>query len=439
MTSLRGRWLTAGTVLLTLLLLPAWSQAKEDGIDSTVFGAVGCPLCHFGGTVPSVVLDGPSTVTPGNTYEYTLTITGNPLQTHGGLNVAASDGVLSLGGALAANTQTVAGAGGRDEITHTAPKAGDVSNVIEFSFQWTAPASFTSETLSAWGNAVNFTGTPGGDNAAFDSLEIVPDGLTPCGDATAPDPVLTTSDAEQRCEATVGKAGFLYLKQHVKAAQHCLKAFQSGDLAGDPLDLCVGSASVPPTDGTTAGKLAKAEAKLRALLSADCPTAVVAPLDLCADTQSGLGDCLLQTHRQRALDAVVAQYGAPAVLGDPGVAKCQSRLAGAALKYISAHQRASQKCLDARNKDGTPLLGANTLCIGELIGGVATAPTDEKAAEKVAKAITKLTDKITDSCTDPQVAALGACGTTRAQLIQCLTCAHTTTVFEAIADEYGGD
>ncbi len=439
MASLSGRSLTAGAVLLALLLLPPPSRALEDGIDSTVFGATGCPLCHFGGTVPSVVLAGPDTVIPGNTYEYTLTITGNLLQTHGGLNVAASDGVLSLGGVLAANTQTVVGAGGRDEITHTAPKAGDAGNVIEFSFQWTAPVSFTSETLSAWGNAVNFMGSPAGDNAAFASLEIMPDGLVPCGDTTAPDPVLTTNDAEQRCQATVGKAGFLYLKQHVKAAQRCLKSFQSGELAGDPLDLCVGSASVPPTDGTTAGKLAKAEAKLRALLSADCPSAVVAPLDMCADTQSGLGDCLLQTHRQRALDAIVAQYGALAPLGDAALAKCQSALAGAALKYISAHQRASQKCLDTRNKNGAPLLGANTLCSGELTGGIATAPTDEKAAQKVAKAITKLTDKITDSCTDSQVAALGACGTTRAQLIQCLMCAHTTTVFEAIADEYGGD
>ena len=56
-------------------------------------------------------------------------------------------------------TKTILGALGLGEVTHTAPKQGDFLNVIEFSFQWTPPASFTSTTMRAWGMAVNHDGT----------------------------------------------------------------------------------------------------------------------------------------------------------------------------------------------------------------------------------------------------------------------------------------
>ena len=43
---------------------------------------------------------------------------------------------------------------GRAEITHTGPKSA-MGGVTTFSFLWTAPSSFSSVTLQAWGNAVN--------------------------------------------------------------------------------------------------------------------------------------------------------------------------------------------------------------------------------------------------------------------------------------------
>lgn len=445
-------------VLAVLLLVPGASLAVSTGVATPFFGAgaAGCPFCHFGGAVPGVVLSGPTIVTPGNTYPFTLTVFGNPLQTHGGFNVSAPDGVFSLGGPYSSNTRTIIGLGGRTEITHSAPKDGDLINVVEFSFQWTAPAAFTSVTISGWGNAVNLNFGTSGDNAAFDSLQVFPDGvpfptntptptptptppLAPCGDAVPLDPTLLDDAAQQRCQAAVGKAGFLYLKQHLNAARVCLRAFQRGDLSGDPFALCVGTTAVPPTDAVASGKLAKAESKVRSVLSGKCDDGVVAALDFCAETESMFEDCFLQAHRQRAVEAIAGQYGTPTILNDQGAAKCQADVAKAAAKYVSAHQRASQKCLNTRNKKGAPTSGAGTLCVGALVGGVLQQPDDPKAAQKVSAASAKLIDKINRSCTEVQVAALGLCADTRAGLVSCLSCAQTSAVLGLLADEYSGN
>lgn len=440
----------AAALLLALLLSPASARAFSGGIDSTVFSVTGCPLCHFGGTAPNLVLTGPTTVNPGDTVAYTLTIWGNPLQTHGGLNASAPDGILSLGGPFAGSTRTIVGLGGRTEITHLAPKQGDFTNAIEFSFLWTAPIPFSGVTITTWGNAVNANGGPSGDLASVATIVVSAPGSPtptptplptvtpiPCLDGAPADSALLSDAEQQRCQKAVAKAGLLYLRHHLKTARTCLKAFQRGDLDGDPYALCVGSATVPPSDQTTAGKLAAAEAKVRAVLSAKCDAAAVAALDLCAETESELEDCLLEAHRQRAIDAIVGQYGNPIQTNDKSIAKCQNEIAAGAGKYVSARLQAAQKCLAKRNKDGAPAAGAAALCAGALLGGLPQAPADAKAADKVSTALANLADKI-NACTDPQVAALGVCANTRAALIQCLTCVQTGTVFDLIGDEYGG-
>jgi hypothetical protein len=142
------------------------------GITTTQFeGPNACNDCHSGGTVPTVVLSGPAAVAPDSTNEYTLQVFAVGSQNRGGLNVSAPLGTLSLGGSDASNTQLLTGGGGRKEVTHTGPKAA-VDGVVMFTFLWTAPSSFSSATLDAWGNAVNGSGTNSGDRAAFASLSI---------------------------------------------------------------------------------------------------------------------------------------------------------------------------------------------------------------------------------------------------------------------------
>src|SRR5688572_10390490 len=73
-----------------------------------------------------------------------------------------------------------------------------------------------------------------------------------------------------KCQAGVGRAGAIYVKLRMKAVQQCLNKIQSGALAGDPVTVCRGTPGVPPTDGTTADKIASAEGKVNNILAAKC-------------------------------------------------------------------------------------------------------------------------------------------------------------------------
>lgn len=149
------------------------AHAFSAGITSDLFGPLGCNTCHSGGNTPTVSLLGPSQVPPGSTNEYQLKIAVTGKQNKGGLNAAATDGTLSVGGGASTGTQQVVGAGGRAEITHTGAKSAS-GGFVTFSFLWTAPDDFTSVTLNAWGNAVNGDGTSLNDKAVLATKEITP-------------------------------------------------------------------------------------------------------------------------------------------------------------------------------------------------------------------------------------------------------------------------
>jgi hypothetical protein len=189
------RWLAAvcAAVLVIGTAVPVW--AFSSGISSNVFGATGCPLCHGGGLVPTVVLSGPTLVAPGSTNVYTLEVFEIGAQPLAGLNAAASDGTFTLGGPDSAQTKLILNAmTARDEITHTSPKLNS-GGVTTFSFQWTAPLSFASVGMTAWGNAVTGTLGAAGDMAASDALTIdSTDPVTPTPTAsTTPTPTSTPS------------------------------------------------------------------------------------------------------------------------------------------------------------------------------------------------------------------------------------------------------
>lgn len=205
----KWRWVAA-------VLALAWASsahALSSGIATTSFpvAALGCNFCHGGGSAPVVTLEcvdcggGPPVVEPLSVHEFKLTVFEIGLQDHAGLNVSSALGTLATGGAFATNTQTIAGAGGRDEITHSAPKA-QVSGAVEFSFLWTAPASATTATLAGWGNAVNLNGNIGGDAASMVTLDVTVDGPTPTPTQTPTEPDVTSTPTPTplgACPATV--------------------------------------------------------------------------------------------------------------------------------------------------------------------------------------------------------------------------------------------
>ncbi|MBX3023970.1 hypothetical protein KF840_03575 [bacterium] len=446
-----GQRLVWAAVAMAIICQPAVGRAYSTGIASTVFGPSGCPACHTGGVTPTVILSGPTTVAPGNTADYTLTIFGTAAQPAGGLNVAADDGTLSTGGLFAGGTQTVSGLGGRQEITHSAPKAGDLLHIIEFSFRWTAPPTFVGTVhLRGWGNDVNLNGAPSGDAAALATLSIVSSAPSPtptatptpapnlCLDVAPLDPALVADDG-QSCQKAIAKAGALYAKQGLKAAQSCLKALQASGTPGDPIGLCAGSAAgaIAPADAKAAAALAKAESKLRALIGGKCGDPAVAALGLCASTAAGLADCLLAAHHQGIVDAIATQYGALQPTNDPNARRCQGAIGKNAAGFLDAYLKASQKCLNDRNRNATAGSGAER-CIGSMSGGFVP-PSDGDVAAALQKATGKLSSKISSLCSETDVGHLDACAGNKADLIECLVCGQRSIAFALLGAQYGGN
>jgi len=197
------------------MLALAWAssaQAFSTGIATTSFPvpAQACNFCHGGGLIPTVMLEcvdcggGPPVVAPLSTHEFKFTVVEIGLQNHAGLNVSSPLGTLATGGGFSANTQTLTGTGGRQEVTHTAPKAA-AGGVTEFSFLWTSPAS-GSATLTAWGNAVNFNNNTSGDAAGTTALIVTISGDTPTPTVTptaTPEPPTPTPTPLGGCPTTV--------------------------------------------------------------------------------------------------------------------------------------------------------------------------------------------------------------------------------------------
>ncbi len=442
-------WLA--TAMLVSLALPGAALAFSGGLPSTVFGLTGCTLCHSGGSDPVVVLSGPTAVDPGQTVDYTLTIFGTPLQAHGGLTVMASTGSLAVGGPFATGTRAIAGLGGLTEITHTGPKQGDFSNIIEYSFRWTAPADFSGgATLTGWGSAVDLNLLALGDGATRVTLAIESTGPAPtptasptpapdyCTDIAPPEPPLIGAKDAAVCQRAVVRAGTLIVKKSLRAMQTCLKRFHATGGSDDPETLCVGSTATLPLDARAAAVLTKIEAKGRALLDAKCSDATVAALGLCADTVGDAADCLIASHRAVLADVLAAQYGALQPAGDPAVRRCQSVIGSSAAAYLGSYRKAAQKCVLARNAAGLDE-PAGARCIGAVSGGEFTPPADAKAATAIARAADTLAAKLAKGCDEAHVGALASCGRTGAALARCLTCASRRGAITLLASELGGE
>lgn len=157
-------------------------------------GGSTCMSCHSSpnDAAPTLTLTGPQNLAPGQTGNYTLTITpaSNSDGVEAGLDVAADGGTLvSVSGE---NTQMVNG-----ELTHNSPKAGAGGSAVSWDFQWVAPgASGVYRLYAAALSANGANGTNGDETATVNGYQITVTGGTtgaPIANAGA-DQMVTDSD-----------------------------------------------------------------------------------------------------------------------------------------------------------------------------------------------------------------------------------------------------
>jgi len=152
------RFFTSGKFLLFTMFLSVVVTIYVLGYSGGITGRTlkngeGC-TCH-GSVSPQAVLvfiDGPTSLLPGQTETYSVTIAGGPLVA-AGTNIAASAGSLTPGTGLRSENS---------ELTHQEPQTPSGGKVV-FTFTYTAPATEGVVTLYANGNSVNLNGANSND------------------------------------------------------------------------------------------------------------------------------------------------------------------------------------------------------------------------------------------------------------------------------------
>lgn len=122
-----------------------------------------CSTCHQGGELPTVALEGPATLAPGATGQYTFIIRGGPAVT-GGVGIAVDSSAATLQPGEGTKKLGV-------ELTHSQPQPF-TSNELRFNFSLVAPATDVTLTLFGAGNSSNADFHTGGDRAAAARLSV---------------------------------------------------------------------------------------------------------------------------------------------------------------------------------------------------------------------------------------------------------------------------
>jgi parallel beta-helix repeat protein len=241
-------------------------------------------------------------------------------------------------------------------------------------------------------------------------------------------PVMTND--QRICQETIAKAGATYAKQAMGAIQSCLKLIHSGNLAGDPATVCLGD---PPTHAQTAAKLTSYGTKLSQAIPKKCNDAEVAPLGLCSATAAGLGACMATDARNRIDAALGAIYGTIAPTNDAKLKGCQQKLAKETVKLLDASLKATQQCLNSRNKNVCGTAAPLVRCLAPL----PTGPAEETALlAALSTARAKFNSKIAQVCSDPEVAALDSCDDDVAGAQTCLACTASNTAQALAGGQY---
>jgi glucose/arabinose dehydrogenase len=153
-------------------------------------GGATCTACHASGApVPTVVLEGPASVTVGSTHLYTLTINGGPAQT-AGVNISASNNRGSLS-PTGPDLQAFL-----NELTHSAPKPFG-GNQATFTFVWTAPSFNDTVILYGAGNSSDGQQSLTGDGIGATNLTIEVTGGTSGPPTASPAPPPATLGLSQ--------------------------------------------------------------------------------------------------------------------------------------------------------------------------------------------------------------------------------------------------
>lgn len=158
-------WVRTAIAACLGVLGAAQALADIDGKD----GASGappnedCTRCHTAGAaVPTVAIDGPTTVAPGSTTSYTVNISGGPA-------VNASLGVAAVGASLSVSDNGTKLLGG--EIVHSAPRPM-TAGAASFTFDFVAPAAAGTATLYVAGMSDDGKADTPGDGTSAIVQEI---------------------------------------------------------------------------------------------------------------------------------------------------------------------------------------------------------------------------------------------------------------------------
>jgi hypothetical protein len=157
----------ANNIILVIIFLSTVFYAFSSGsTGKTQLNGEGC-FCH--GAAPtaqvSAIITGSEFLTPNETAEYSVTITGGPLAA-AGVNIAASAGTLVPGAGLRLQN---------GELTHNSPGIAS-GGIVTFTFSLTAPDT-GNIILYAAANSVNNNGAVSGDQWNFSlpkAIEVGP-------------------------------------------------------------------------------------------------------------------------------------------------------------------------------------------------------------------------------------------------------------------------
>jgi hypothetical protein len=137
--------------------------------------------CHDQSGQTTLTLNGPATVNPGTTADFSFIIA-HPTNGYGGYNLSIRSATGAAGTLTAGAGSQVAGG----EIAQSETKQGAAGQTT-FSFQWTAPAQHGTYTVYGAGIAVNNDNTAGGDAYNTMSASVTVPGAT----ITAPSPAVS--------------------------------------------------------------------------------------------------------------------------------------------------------------------------------------------------------------------------------------------------------
>ncbi|MDI3290933.1 MXAN_6652 family MXYO-CTERM-anchored protein [Polyangium sp. 15x6] len=152
-------WFAAFALWSSPALATSTGVAGQSGKDKAT-----CVTCHKGGAACTVEFEGPTTLEPGATGQYSFVIRGGAAKT-GGLDIAVNDAEASL--ETGSSGMKKIGA----ELTHSAPQPFEADE-LRFDFSLVAPAADVTLTLFGAGNSSNADLLSDGDRAAATKMTV---------------------------------------------------------------------------------------------------------------------------------------------------------------------------------------------------------------------------------------------------------------------------